>query len=299
MPGSICSIRGTMHKIKITDVRAIPADSAFLIDDGTTAILYDSGFAFTGYQVAENIRKALGERPLDYIFLTHSHYDHALGSVYVKRRYPEAKVVAGEYAGKIFAKPTARAIMRDLDQKFAKTCGVETYEDLIDEIHADILVNDGDVIRAGEMAFTVVALPGHTKCSVGFYLPENRLLLGAETLGVYIDPETVIPSYLIGYEITMNSIAKAECMEIDAILVPHHGLLEGSAAQNYLKNGRSAAQATAAELTDCLKNGGTDADAFALFTRKYYSDHVRELYPIDAMTLNTNIMINLLRSELL
>ena len=241
-----------MHSLTITDVRAIPADSAFLIDDGKTAILYDSGFAFTGDRVAENIRKALGERPLDYIFLTHSHYDHALGSIYVKRRYPDAKVVAGEYVGKIFAKPTAKAVMRDLDRKFAKTCGVEAYEDLIDELHADLLVRDGDMIRAGDMDFTVVALPGHTKCSVGFYLPENRLLLGAETLGVYIDSETVIPSYLIGYEITMHSIEKAENMDIQTILVPHHGLLDADSTQNYLKNCRKAAQSTAREIADIL-----------------------------------------------
>ena len=29
-------------KIRITDVRAAPGDSAFLIDDGTTAVPYDS-----------------------------------------------------------------------------------------------------------------------------------------------------------------------------------------------------------------------------------------------------------------
>lgn len=288
-----------MHNLTIIDVRAIPADSAFLIDDGKTAILYDSGFAFTGYQVADNIRAVLGNRMLDYIFLTHSHYDHALGAIYVKRRYPDAKVVAGEYAGKIFAKPTARAVMRDLDQKFAKTCGVESYEDLIDELQADLLVKDGDVIRAGDMAFTVVALPGHTRCSVGFYLPENRLLLGAETLGVYADENTVIPSYLIGYEITMQSIEKAESMGIETILVPHHGLLDEKSTRNYLKNCRKAAKSTSEEIANLLKNGGTDADAFAHFTRKYYSDSVRELYPIDAMTLNTNIMIGLIRKELL
>lgn len=288
-----------MHNIKITDVRAIAADSAFLIDDGKTAILYDSGFAFTGYQVAENIRKALGDRALDYIFLTHSHYDHALGSVYVGRRYPDAKVVAGEYAGKIFAKPTARAVMRDLDRKFAKTCGVEGYEDLIDELHADLLVGDGDVIQAGEMAFTVVALPGHTKCSVGFRLAENRLLLGTETLGVYAGSDTVLPSYLIGYQTTLKSIEKAQSMDIGAILVPHHGLLEGEAAGNYLKNGRKAAESTAREIANLLKNGGTDAEALALFTRKYYSDRVQEIYPIDAMRLNTGIMIDLIRKELL
>ena len=69
-----------MHNLKITDVRANPGDSAFLIDDGITAILYDSGFAFTGYAVADNIKSALGERTLDYIFLTHSHYDMAMVS---------------------------------------------------------------------------------------------------------------------------------------------------------------------------------------------------------------------------
>ena len=84
-----------MKTLKITDVRAVPGDSAFLIDDGKTAILYDSGFAFTGYQVANNIKKELGERKLDYIFLTHSHYDHALGSVYALQYWPDAKVVAG------------------------------------------------------------------------------------------------------------------------------------------------------------------------------------------------------------
>ena len=93
-----------MKELKITDVRVNPGDASFLIDDGETAILYDTGFAFTGFGVAENIKKILGERSLDYIFLTHSHYDHALGSVYAKKYWPEAKVVAGEYAAKIFQK---------------------------------------------------------------------------------------------------------------------------------------------------------------------------------------------------
>ena len=44
-----------MNRFTITDVRANPGDAAFLIDDGKTAIMYDSGFAFTGYKVAEKI----------------------------------------------------------------------------------------------------------------------------------------------------------------------------------------------------------------------------------------------------
>ena len=69
-----------MKDIKIIDMRVQPGDSAFLIDDSETAILYDSGFGFTGFALAEKVKNYLGRRPLNYIFLTHSHYDHALGS---------------------------------------------------------------------------------------------------------------------------------------------------------------------------------------------------------------------------
>ncbi len=60
----------------------------------------------------------------------------------------------------------------------------------------------------------------------GNYLAENKLLLGSETLGVYGGPGIVLPSYLIGYEITRQSIDKAENMEIETILIPHCGLLD-------------------------------------------------------------------------
>ena len=69
-----------MTPITITDVRSVSGDGAFLLDDGKTAVLYDTGFGFTGCKIAENIQKALGSRSLDYILLTHSHYDHVLAT---------------------------------------------------------------------------------------------------------------------------------------------------------------------------------------------------------------------------
>ena len=215
-----------MRELKVYDVRVLPGDSAFLLDDGETSILVDSGFGFTGFGVAENIRKVLGERKLDFIFLTHSHYDHAAGSPYVKRRYPNAKVVAGAYAATIFAKPTARAVMRDLDRKVADSLGIGEYEDLLDELCADITVENGDLIQAGDMVFTAINFVGHTRCSAGYYLAENKLLLGTETLGVHSGADFVVPSYLVGFNLAMESIKKAQAMDIQQILVPHYGLLE-------------------------------------------------------------------------
>ncbi len=285
--------------LKITDVRAMPGDSAFLIDDGKTAILYDSGFAFTGYRVADNIKKALGDRPLDYIFLTHSHYDHALGSVYALKYWPEAKVVAGEYAVKIFQKDSAKRVMRDLDRKFAAQCGITEYEDLIDELRVDIPVRDGDKLRAGEMEFTVIDLPGHTRCSIAYYLEKEKLLLSCETLGVFDGEETVIPSYLIGYQIALDSIEKATNLEIEMLLLPHHGLLSKEKTAFYLQNAKKSAVETADAIVKLFKNGGSHDDAMAFFKQRFYNDRIAAIYPIDAMELNTNIMINLLKKELI
>jgi len=286
-------------QLKITDVRAHPGDSAFLIDNGTTTVLYDTGFAFTGYAVADNIRKVLGSRTLDYIFLTHSHYDHAAGSPYICARYPEAKVVAGEYALKIFAKPTARSVMRELDRKFAAKCGVTDYEDRIDELHVDIPVREGDIIRAGEMAFTAVELPGHTKCSVGYYLPGEKLLLGTETLGVYDGDGIVFPSYLVGYRIALASIEKAEKLEVEHILLPHCGLTDREKTAWYLSMCRRNAVKTAEDICTVLRNGGTHEDAVRCFRDTYYHGNVPQIYPEDAMELNTGIMVKLIETELL
>lgn len=285
--------------LQITDVRALPGDSAFLIDNGTTAILYDSGFAFTGYQVADNIKKVLGDRPLNYIFLTHSHYDHALGSVYALKYWPEAKVVAGEYAVKIFQKDSAKRVMRELDQKFAAACGVTEYEDLIDDLKVDIPVRDGDKLRAGTMEFTVINLPGHTRCSIGYYLESEKLLLSSETLGVFDGEDTVIPSYLIGYQVALDSIEKATKLEIENLLLPHHGLLNREKTAFYLQNAKKSAVETAEAIVGILKNGGSHEDAMAYFRKQFYNERVKAIYPIDAMELNTNIMIDLLEKELL
>lgn len=48
-----------MKHLTITDVRICPGDSGFLIDDGNTAILYDTGFGFTASQMAKRSDRSL------------------------------------------------------------------------------------------------------------------------------------------------------------------------------------------------------------------------------------------------
>jgi len=288
-----------MTELKVTDVRVLPGDSAFLLDDGETSILVDSGFGFTGFEVAKKIKALLGDRPLDYIFLTHSHYDHALGSAYVLEVYPDAKVVAGEYAAKIFQKPGARATMCDLDRKMAKSCGVDSYPNLIDNLRVDIPLQDGQTVQAGKMTFTAVHLPGHTKCSFGFYEPSHKLLLGCETLGSFNGESDVMPSYLVGYGLSADSIEKVKKLDIKGLLAAHYGVIEGETLALYMAKAEESCHAMAHSIVSMLKSGMDKGDIAEAIKARYYHGYIKTVYPIDAMNLNTGIMIDMIERECL
>ena len=285
--------------LTITDVRAVPGDCAFLIDNGKTAVLYDTGFGFTGAQIARNICACLGERKLDYILLTHSHYDHVLAAPHILKVYPDAKVIAGEYACRIFDKPTARETMRALDRAAAQQAGASDYEDLTDALHVDIAVSDGQEIACGEMTFRVIALPGHTKCSIGFYMEENGLLLGVETLGVYFGRGEYLPNYLVGYRMTLDSYQKARALNPQQMLIPHYGVVGHEEAMDFLEGSERSSIETAMRIKEILASGGTREDAFAYFKEAHYTERIRPAYPIEAFKLNTGILINLIARELL
>ncbi len=287
-----------MENITITDVRVQAGDSAFLIDDGRTSVLYDTGFGFTGFAVAEKIKMLLGDRPLDYIFLTHSHYDHALGSAYILRYYPEAKVVAGAYAADIFRRDGAKRVMKELDAKFAAKCGVYDYEFLGDELRVDISCEDGDIIQAGDMSFRVVNMVGHTKCSVAFYCEEHKLFLASETTGVYDGDSSILPSCLVSYSASIDSIDRMTSLDIRHIVAPHLGLLDEQQTRFYLGNAKRCNEEACEFFAERLRAGKSDEEIVGDFKQRYWHGYVRDIYPIDAMTLNTTIMVGLIRKEL-
>ena len=46
------------------------------VGEGNT-VLFDPGMAWYGEKTVEKIKEIIGDRPIDAVFLTHSHYDHA------------------------------------------------------------------------------------------------------------------------------------------------------------------------------------------------------------------------------
>lgn len=107
----------TPHKIgkaTVYNVTPVRGGDAYLFVYDDVTFLYDSGFGFSSKKLYENIVSVLGDRGLDYVLLTHSHYDHAFGSAYLSVAFPDCKIVGFEYAARVMLKEGARATMTRL-----------------------------------------------------------------------------------------------------------------------------------------------------------------------------------------
>lgn len=285
------------ERMQIVNVGAFMGSDAYLLITDEKTALIDSGFAFCAGKMMENIKDALHGRSLDYILLTHSHYDHASGSIYCKRDFPDVKIVASAYAGKIFAKPSAIALMREMNDSVAKDYGVDSYEDRLNELSVDQTIGEGDIIDLGDVSLQVIEAPGHTKCSIAFYIPEEKMLISCETMGVFAGENLVAPCFLVGYEISLRFIQRAQTMDINKILVPHYGVMVADQCKAFLKNAlRSNVFLYELIVNDYLECKTTE-EIIAHYKSVFYNAETRKIQPLQAFELNAKYLVPMVINE--
>ena len=291
-------VKGINVDYTVTNVGPAIGGEAMLIVTPKVSILVDTGFAFCGNQLVENVRKVLGSRDLDYIFLSHSHYDHVGGSPYCKRAWPSCKVVTTEYALKVMKKDSARATMKKLNGYAAKIYKVEEYEDLTDSLDADMLVKEGDIVQAGEFTFKVMEFPGHTRDSIGFYDEKEKFFLSCETNGVYVGDDEMVPQYLVGYQITLDSMDRGLALDVRYMLLSHYDIILGDRCMKLLKRAREMAVIGAREVMEGYRSGMDEQQLIDVVKKRYYTDYARRIQPEAAFDENAKYMIPMVIREL-
>ncbi len=154
-----------MLKIQSAPVGELGVNCYVVTDEGTgrTAVV-DPG----GYNTAlDMILKNVGFDKIDYILLTHGHFDHISGVASLLKKAPDAKAVLGKKDV-----PFINDNFLNLSRLFGGA-PVEPFE-------ADIVVCGGDKITLGESEFTVIDTPGHTQGSVCYLCGEH--LFSGDTL---------------------------------------------------------------------------------------------------------------------
>jgi glyoxylase-like metal-dependent hydrolase (beta-lactamase superfamily II) len=101
--------------------------------------------------------------------------------------------------------------------------------------YADEIVTAGDVIKLGGVSVEVMKTAGHTRDSISFYIPELRLLIANETLGIPGKGDSIFPSYLVSLTDTLDAISRCKAVEYKYLSVPHKGLIADDLAEGYFE----------------------------------------------------------------
>lgn len=287
---------GTPFK-QIVNVGAVSGGEGFLLISDNVTLLFDSGFGCCGDVLVDNIKKVLGSRKLDYILLSHSHYDHAPGSAWCAKAWPDVKIISSYKAKDVFSRPGALAVMRKLDAAASEMYNITSKNDYFDDMRVDIPLNDGEYYSLNGLDMQLIAFPGHTKCSVGFFFPESKLLLSSETLGVYAGGETVSPAFLTSFAEGVASIEKAQKIEFNHILIPHFGMIHGKDCQKYIELSLKCCHLMWDMVTEGISNGKTHDELIELLKEHFFTEEKRVIQPEAAFVLNAGIIIDIINKE--
>ena len=138
---------------------------------------------------------------LEYIILTHGHFDHILGADAFKNK-TGAKIAAHELEVEYLENPVK-----------SLTDG--------ETVTADVLLKDNDVLTVGDISLKVIHTPGHTKGSSCFICESEKVMFSGDTL--FKNGIGRYDLYGGNYAALMESLRKLKDIKENYKIYPGHG----------------------------------------------------------------------------
>lgn len=190
-----------MIDVKIFNVTVLMTNCCLLTDRKTGKMaVTDPGAPNEelNYEIEKNGGK------LEYVILTHGHYDHISYAKQLAEKF-DAKIVTGEKNNEFLSNPTLNL--------------TEKHRLSLKPFSADILLKDGDNFMLGNTEIKYITTPGHTS-GCGSYIFDDTIISG-DTLFCESYGRTDLPT---GDDAEMaKSIRKLKNLEGDYRVIPGHG----------------------------------------------------------------------------
>ena len=108
---------------------------------------------------------------IKYLVISHSHFDHCGAVPYLKRKFPQAQIVASAYSRDAFSKEKTIKFIVNTNQEIIQKLGLQAeHEQLnlqLNRIQVEQVVAENDVINLGDgIEVHFMEVPGHSKCSI-------------------------------------------------------------------------------------------------------------------------------------
>ncbi len=260
--------------------------------------IHDCGMAYCGEKMCDNIEKALNGRKLDYILLSHTHYDHLGGLPYVMRRFPEAEVLGSERGQYVLTRPGALRTMQELGENAKEVYGDETANEVTTEgMRVDRVLRDGDKIDLGDRVFTTIETKGHTTCSLAFFLEPDRILFSSESTGVLESPTAMIMTILTSYDDAWDALQRCRRLPIKQIYCPHYGLIPEDFTELFWDFAEDTMSTERDFIVDLWEAGCTEEEILQKYGDTFWAPERFIEQPRASTEMNARVTIRLYQPE--
>lgn len=254
---------------------------AFLLP-GKVPALFDAGMTFMGPCYLKELKRYL-EDPgrLQYLLLTHSHYDHCGSAPFLKKKIPGLNIGGSRLAAEVWKRPNAIRLIQSLsgdhEERFKWLIGGEDVS--FHTLEIDLILEDGSELTLGDgIRVRVIATPGHTRDAVSFYLPEWEVLIAGEAVGVYDRNFHIRPEFLSSYEDYIASLEKLAPLNINLLFMAHSYVLTEDDARGYVPKSIEATKRCKKKIEDLLDRLGGDQETVVkkIFEEEYIDSNAAQ-----------------------
>jgi len=272
----------------------------FLAFDQNEGTIFEGGVGADGPLVAEQLtRLGIAADSIKQVIITHAHPDHVMAvpaframfdGVIVCASKPAAKTLAIEKAVRFFTK-----IDGILTESLIKAGSIteEHRPELLTEnqITVDRILADGDTVTVGGLKFDVLAMPGHSDCSLSFHEPKAGFAIVSDATGFYIpDFDYWWPGYFTDYEAYLESMRRLADLDAKVVCLSHNGVIKGSdEVRTYFDDAIAATEAYHKRILTEIETGKSPEELAGQLGAEVYEK--KPLLPLDFFQKNCALLV--------
>lgn len=269
---------------------------AVLITKYGKSILMDCGMAFCGDKLVENIKKVLGDRKLDMIFVSHTHYDHIGALPNVLKAYPDAVVYGSEKAKSVFQRQGALDTIKFLGEQARDSYGNGKEDISVEGMRIDVTMSDGDRADIGGGTITALETKGHTNCCLTYAVEPDSIMFLSETTGVLEGTDARVDcEILTGFESSLASAYKCRAYKAKTYVCPHYGIIPENYVDRFFDDFIKCAVKRRDDIARWYASGLDEDQVVEKYKETYYNEVLATEQPLEAFLANARATVSLLK----
>ena len=223
----------------------------YLLEGDQESMIVSGGMSYLVPTLLEQFQVyGIDETRITKLLILHAHFDHIGAIPFFKRRNLSLEVYASA-RGWVLGMPKAITTINKFGRDVAVHMGFEgVYSQYDIEWRDDIsgkTVVEGNHLGVEPLEGIVYETPGHSSCSVSFYVPSIKALFPSDGGGIPYK-EMIVATGNSNFTKYQESLEKLKDLDVEFMCADHYGYIIGEEAKNYIRESIQAAKVRRSEI---------------------------------------------------